>query len=212
MDIPVYDTATEKNQVAATSTSWSHTCSGTDRILIVSALMGINLTGLSITYNGVAMTQFATEQTNGKKMATYYLVNPSSGINTISASWTTSQATRWIGYSATGVNSGTPLGTPVTSAGSGTAPNVDIGSNTDELGVGFAGVGGTTSVTFTAGTGDNLRIQAPPGANNGFMACLDTTGTSPTVNIRANTNASVTWEIIGVSLKPVSPSNFFMFF
>ena len=74
-----------------TSKTWSHTCSGDNRILFVGvmALSGDYITG--VTYNGVSMTLIAKNNPGtAERMYLYVLVNPASGANNVVASSTTS--------------------------------------------------------------------------------------------------------------------------
>lgn len=71
-----------------TSLTYSHTCTGSDRILWVIAYDRIAATtGITgITYNGVAMTQTSngSQQVPGDRaISTWYLVNPASGANNV---------------------------------------------------------------------------------------------------------------------------------
>ena len=80
-------------QTGATSPfTWSHTCTGSDRVLLVGVVLSptgsdaaINTT---VTYNGVAMTSVAGEVHTNAGTAGYaelfYLVAPATGANTVS--------------------------------------------------------------------------------------------------------------------------------
>lgn len=67
--------------------SWSHTCSGNQRLLLVCVTGSSRPTG--ITYNGVALTKLASSAgngTTGKTMELWYLIAPATGSNTIAVS------------------------------------------------------------------------------------------------------------------------------
>ena len=67
------------------TTSFSHTCTGTNRILLVA----VNYIGgtPTVTYNGVSMTNSHTlAATSGYSTKLFYLVNPTAGANTVSIS------------------------------------------------------------------------------------------------------------------------------
>lgn len=119
---------------AATSLTYSHTCSGTDRILFVSVGLntnGDNVTG--VTYNGVAMTQIATATANASNRSyLYYLINPATGSNNVvvslgsasnvyssSASYTGAKQSTQPDSNATNTTSSTPLTLSTTVVGSG---------------------------------------------------------------------------------------------
>jgi len=63
--------------------SFSHTCTGTNRLLIV-AVNNPNQDITGVTYNGVAMTQ-QLAPTGAGNLAVYSLLNPATGSNTVAA-------------------------------------------------------------------------------------------------------------------------------
>lgn len=68
------------------TSSYSHTCSGSDRIIIVNVI-NISSTPGTVTYNGVSVTfGFSTASISGFYIHTYYLCAPSTGSNTVSLS------------------------------------------------------------------------------------------------------------------------------
>lgn len=82
--------------------SASHTCSGTNRFLVVSS---ISQSGTSTpTYNGVSLTLLRSETTSQHVHAVYYLVNPASGVNTITCTGGT-----WVAVSYNGVSQTSPI-------------------------------------------------------------------------------------------------------
>jgi hypothetical protein len=82
-----YDTSSKGTDTTSTGQSWSHTCTGSDRLLVVgvshTAATDGTLTG--ITYNGAAMTKAASIRRSDNVCWTqlWYLVGPASGSNTI---------------------------------------------------------------------------------------------------------------------------------
>ena len=69
--------------------TWSHTCTGSNLVLIVA--VGCRAIGASIstpTYNGVSMTLLGSQRTmTASVVALYYLLNPAAGSNTISVAF-----------------------------------------------------------------------------------------------------------------------------
>jgi hypothetical protein len=112
--------------VDVTSISWTHTCAGADRVLLVGVSIGGANTTITVTYNGVAMTLVGTTltgastgtATNSGRASLYRLVNPPSGAHTVVV--TAAAARTLIGGSTsyTGVHQTTPIGTPVTALSS----------------------------------------------------------------------------------------------
>lgn len=77
-----FDAASGSNIVNDGAHTWSHTCTGSNRILFVSVYFtGITIS--SVTYAGVAMTLVNTANTTNTSVSLYYLVNPASGANNI---------------------------------------------------------------------------------------------------------------------------------
>lgn len=98
-----YDAYSEVNG-SGTSATTSHTCTGSNRILIVGVWLpnSDDLTG--VTYNSVSMTQIAKKQTgtNSEWLYLYYLVAPATGANDIVASQSSSSDIRVRATSYTG--------------------------------------------------------------------------------------------------------------
>ena len=86
------DTSTGASDLtgSATSLTWSHTCTGSDLVLFVSAATNGNSDRISgITYNGVAMTRVPTNgfvgdgSTQPVSSYMYYLINPATGAHNV---------------------------------------------------------------------------------------------------------------------------------
>lgn len=81
-----FDTSVAQTGGAVSSLSWSHTCSGLNRILFVYVSENSTVGITSVTYNSVAMTSIGN--VNGsRRMALYYLVAPASGANTVAVTF-----------------------------------------------------------------------------------------------------------------------------
>ncbi len=107
--------ATSSGDVSSdTSLIFSHTCSGSNRILWVGIRVGSAYTEDwmdSVTYNGVAMTQaekcLADNDTSGQALYLYYLSNPPSGTHDIEITITeatsiTAGSSSYVGAASTG--------------------------------------------------------------------------------------------------------------
>src|ERR1051325_2070597 len=70
----------------------AHTCSGSDRVLIVFTQRGGGNTCNGVTYNGVAMTLVGTINTSSgfRQIKVWKLIGPDSGTNNIVATYNTS--------------------------------------------------------------------------------------------------------------------------
>jgi hypothetical protein len=88
-----YDSSAFNSWTTWTSHTLSHTCSGSDRILFWSALWIMASDKVTwVTYNGVSMTRIAHVWSWGERIYLYYLINPSTWVNNIVAT-TSSSAT-----------------------------------------------------------------------------------------------------------------------
>lgn len=96
-----------KNTSNTASPSWSHTCSGLNRILWVGIVGGFTVDNVSgVTYNSVAMTQavkVANFGSGNRYCYLYYLVNPDTGTNTVQVTTTSSDCVGCCSTSYTGV-------------------------------------------------------------------------------------------------------------
>jgi len=147
------DTSVQGPQGTDTSWTWSHTCTGDDRFLVVFAHQVSNLTGA--TYNGVAMT--ATSVTGDVKM--FWIVNPASGANDIVVSGSSAYS-RFCSASYTGVDQDSPINVQ-----GGTSPgtvSTITGTLTTTIEDCWILMGMRGNGTITAGTNTTLR-QKPGG-------------------------------------------------
>jgi hypothetical protein len=87
------DTSTQLEESTTATESWSHTCSGTDRILLVAVFPANFSTLTGVTYNGVAMTLIASHT----DIFLYKLIAPATGANNIEV---TASANRWSAIAA----------------------------------------------------------------------------------------------------------------
>ena len=80
-------TSSSDNSGSATSLTWSHTCTGTNLILIVTVSTTPQTDKVSgVTYNGVAMTRVGYAGNSGSQSVAsymYYLLNPATGAHNI---------------------------------------------------------------------------------------------------------------------------------
>lgn len=119
----------------STSLTFSHTPSGTDRVLIVSVTSLDTSATITATFNGVSMTQIATLDNNGVyRQTAFYLVNPSATTANVVVTSTVTDIIRAcavtysgaqqdssvIDGSNSGFNDGVILNTTITTSNSGT--------------------------------------------------------------------------------------------
>jgi len=101
-----YDSSSSGYTASGSSLTFSHTCSGSNRILFVGVgpySAGSTITG--VTYNGVSMTLIATSGASavgGQHALMYYLINPTSGANNVVVSASSSIKIAAVSASYTG--------------------------------------------------------------------------------------------------------------
>lgn len=122
--------------INASSSSWSHTCTGSNRLLTVSVSIGLSddsNSAVAVTYNGVAMTAASTPVHSGNVTAGYvqmfYLVAPATGSNTVQVSHTISGSAAAADIISGSVSfTGVDQTTPVTNVATATGTLVSSGS------------------------------------------------------------------------------------
>jgi len=173
----------------ASSLTYSHTCTGSDRILLVNMWCGASRTISSITYNGVTMTELANLALGGgERNAVYYLVAPATGANNVVITLSGSATIVGLSNSYTGVLQATPIDASRTETGldTGTTYAEAITSVADNCwSVWFSRqyAGGTTTagadtvlrasefVTYGAFSADSNAAITPAGSRTMNMAC-----------------------------------------
>lgn len=116
------DSVANSGASAVASLTWSHTCTGSDLLLVVGLSWTVSSTTMSVTYNGVSMTAGPggqTDTTSSYHTEIFYLVNPAPGANDIVATPSSSAAIYGGAVSLTGVDQATPIPAHNESSGSG---------------------------------------------------------------------------------------------
>lgn len=155
-----YDTNTAPARTIGTSHTFSHTCSGSDRLLVV---MGQDTSGgtstvTGVTYNGVAMTKIAGAQVPSDRQITmWYLVAPATGTNDVVVTSSTSQNLRFHSISYTGVDQTTPTDGSNTNTSSGTSISTTITTTVDNCWMVMFAKDNSGGKTYTTSTGDTIR-------------------------------------------------------
>jgi hypothetical protein len=189
--------------------TWSHTCSGTDRLLLVGVSDGgtnVDTQTVSATYNGVAMSLLGSVLSNGAvsgKARLFGLLAPDTGTNTVSVTF--SGGTPGAGFameagslSFTGVEQSSLAAavTNLTTASGSTAnPSVAVSSAVGNIVVDLLVMGGP--ITSSADTQRWLKnINGSTGGGNGAQATQDGAA-SVTMNYTAPAEF---WGMIGVNV------------
>lgn len=166
--------AASQGTSSGTSTTFAHTCSGSDRLLFVEAYSttGDDVTG--ITYNGVAMTQINKVSKSGssEKLYLYYLAAPATGSNNVVVSRSGSggflhgAASSYTGAKQTGIPDSQTTTAPVGTGTSLTATTTTVANNCWLVAAFVCDNGG-----ITAGSGTSVR-----GGDTSFDVIADSNG------------------------------------
>jgi len=134
-----FDAATNTTSTNTNTNSFSHTCTGSDRFLIVPCASLNNGTSdaiTSVTYDGVAMTRLGSAlqvPSANWIIYLYYLVNPASGSNTVTVTRNTSNGqTYGAAASYTGVDQTTPIDASTNNTGKAQEISTTLSSVTDD--------------------------------------------------------------------------------
>lgn len=196
----------------STPLTWSHTCTGESRLLVVGVAVGVpgpssdSTFVVAVTYNSTPMTSLAKVHSNNSTtgfIELFYLVAPSAGANTVSVSIT---ANAGLGFtlsagsvSFTGVDQSTPLVNTATNIGSGTTPTVNVTSAVDSMVVDAVCAGSAIgSSNQTSRWIRNTAISSAAG--NGAQS---TAAGAATVTMSYSITSDF-WGIIGAKVNAVS--------
>lgn len=145
-----------------TSLTFAHTCTGSNRVLVVGVSIINNAADLvtGVTYSGVAMTQVCNDGVNTERHYLYVLINPASGSNNVVISASSSQIMVGTASSYTGARQTTQpeaqTANSVASATTITTNVTTIADNSWVVGHARASSGGN----LAAGASTTLRTAA----------------------------------------------------
>lgn len=155
----VIDSTSQPTISLASSASWSHTCTGSSRALIVGVLdfadAGTGYASVSaVTYGGVSLTPQGANAYDGG--AWWVLINPASGSGTIAV--TSSSGSRWIVPYAMSVQYANQTTALSDSAFNAPTTSLAVANLTaDDLALGYA-LDENASGNFTAGSGTTVPL------------------------------------------------------
>ena len=185
-------TANGKVSGAASSLTFSHTCTGSNLALGVGAGSAISTSDpTGVTYNAVAMTKQHSDPltTDSDNCTIWSLLSPATGANNVVITYSGSGDIQGGSVSATGVGAITG---PTGAHGSSNSPSVTVTSATGDLVYGH--VVAFLNRTTTAGTGETERYDFI-----GTVSTLDSHGFTEdgaaTVTINPTLSASNEWSI-----------------
>ncbi len=182
---------------------WSHICTGSNLILFVAVRAeGVSAT-VSVTYNGVSMTQAGSKSSSGSEVNfLFYLLNPATGTHNVSVTFSGSYG-NGASASYTGVKqSGFPDASANSGGGIVTPPlNVSVTTVADNCWVIASGQDNTGSGVVGAGTSTTARKF-----QNNSLIILDTNGVVSPAGSRTlqltDTAGSAGLSLVAVSFEP----------
>lgn len=202
-----FDAASNANNSGNTTWTFSHTCTGSDRLLLIGCAIqyGDTCTISGITYNGVSMTRIGSAINNTDSFSNigataFYLIAPATGTNTVSVSLTGPPFVQGVAaISLTGVHQTTPLGTHATAfANNSSAPSVTVSSATDEFIVDFVAMLSNPTST-TAGSGQTKRTE---NLASDSSICSSTEAGAASVVMDWSLGGNQWCSIFGIPVKP----------
>lgn len=199
-------------KTASGSYSWSHTCTGASRYLVVGISM-LSVAGSSvsgITYNSVAMTFLgAVASVSGAVRAEIWgLIAPTVGSNTIAVTLTTALDSIGCAISLDGVHQTSPTegfaSATATNVGA-TDATVDVTSVADRCWIVDQVATDDTAITIGAGQTSRNNVTGTLGSGADSTEGPKTPAGSVTMSW-TNVAALATWSIVGVAIRPASAS------
>lgn len=190
-----FDAASSSSGNGVTSLTWAHTCTGSNRGLVV-GVGNYGTTIVSVTYNSVSMTsEGGIIESSSGEVEQFSLIAPATGSNNIVVSFVDSVDAVAGGVSVTGANQTDLCGTQATAIGNDTAPTVNVTSAVDEL---VVDVTENWTGVLTVGSGQTERW------NTGITNINCGGSTEPgatTVTMSWSKTDSTDWAIAGISIK-----------
>lgn len=185
--------------------TWSHTCSSTDRFLLIGVSYYTAAATISaLTYNGVALTVVPSSTvTIGQYTSTLYsLIAPDSGSNTVSITFTATVYDFGAGAIAfSGAHQTTPLGTAATASNTSTTPSVNVTAASGELVIDTLTIVHTG--TLTVGADQTQRWNGVSSIGHIKYASSSEDGVATTTMSWSN-STSQAWALSSVAVKPVA--------
>lgn len=196
-----FDAATDGGNVVGTST-FSHTCTGSNRFLVVAGAFFGTGTGTA-TYAGVSMTEVASTplNTNPGNLKIFFLANPASGANNVVVTPTNSSDNSiFTASSYTGAQSVSTADATGTNSGNSGTQTVSVTTSADNCWV--IGTWRNSGTSSTAGANTTIR-KTNVGASNSMGIADNNTAKTPAGSVTLTiTSASGLWSMAGASIAP----------
>lgn len=195
------DAVTHPADVTATSQTFAHTCTGSNRALAVFVSMSDVAAISSVTYGGNAMTvvQNITLGT-GERIAFFVLNAPAAGTANVVITVASSCNIIGAAYSVNGADQVDCVSVHATTQGSSNSPLLGIDStSTQELVV--AGLVTDGNVAMSPGAGGETEEWDITGASTVRHGGYSLPANGGTTNINPSLASSITWGMVGLAFK-----------
>jgi hypothetical protein len=201
-----YDATSGAARGWVTSDSFSHTCTGANRLLLVWVFFdrgngAYNVS--SMTYAGASMSQATTFAFGTKYAEVWQLIAPTEGANTLAATYNNVGPTAKViirAFSYTGVDQTTPLGAGTSATGATNTATIAVSSATDELVTDMVSVQ-SYAQNLAAGDGQTSRYESDASANT--ITAIGFSDEAGAASVTMSwTFANDTWVIAAIPIKP----------
>lgn len=201
--------STGMNATDPTSLTWSHTCSGSDRVLIVGTSTESDSSGHTaqtvsgITYAGVALSHIRSDYITDNGTELWYLIAPATGANNIVVTMTAVvDGLFGAGLSFTGVDQTNPIDNNAGTTTTGTSISQALTTNVANAMIVNIMQHYNSSAVLTPDADQTQRFNTPTTGDNDQAGGtrLVTTATSYTTSWTTDINDGMTLSV--VSLKP----------
>lgn len=199
-------------QAASSSYSWSHTCTGADRYLVVGvAMLSLAQTVSSITYNSVNLTLIGVRASisGAARVELWGLTAPTTGSNTIAVTLSGSIASASIATSLTAVHQTSPIeafnSAQATNVGAADA-TVDV--TTVASNDWIIDIIATDDTAITVGSGQTQRGNVTGLGGSGAMSTEGPKASAGAVTMSwTDVGALATWATGAVAIRPLTASS-----
>lgn len=196
---------------AGTTLSWSHTTSGTNRLLVISAMAWQDVAGTGtvsgVTYNGAALTKANATTGGAMRAEVWYIKNPTIGTNTVVVTYTgNTDARKASGVSFTNADQTSPLDASNVASGTSSPITLNLTTTTDNATIVDAATNFTTTA-LTIGAGQ-VSVRNDVTGSTGFAASYKGPASPATSYPMSWTKAGTDdWAIVAASFKPNTSSD-----
>lgn len=208
-----FDAASDSGyQAAASSYSWSHTCTGSNRYLVVGvAMLSLAQSVSGITYNSVPLTLLGVQASvsGAARVELWGLVAPATGSNTLAVTLTGAIASAGCAGSFTGVQQTSPTeafsSAQATNVG---AADATVDATTVAASDWVVDIVASDDGSISAGAGQTQRNNVTGAGGSGAMSTEGPQVAPGAVTMSwTGVGALATWAIAAVALRPIAAAD-----